>query len=821
MSDFLREEFKERIKNNEYNNISIRIINESRNEGLKKLVDHNQKWNKNISINIPYSHNNNYNYHNEIPSPGLRTNPNNSLQNNLIIGLRKNALINKISASNLQKISKKLKELKHFGSSSDVKRGGNKSNHIIYISKTKDSTIQNLKQNNNETNVNYTQIKPVNKLSSHLTSKTNFLNQRMKQPERRRSSLISQTNNHSIHNINITNNYIYDSNIYKNPIGNKPITKNYYESMTYDIKNNNNTDNNNNDYIDNNLTKRNVTNNKIYFNNSLFTINEIKKGNLLLHKLNKKDLLNMKNNKMVTSNSVKGEAFYNSLTDKKLSIKNKAKVHHIKYISKDSNFLTINPKFKLSINQLKHLKDSKSFQNLLRISNSSKSNTINNIKTSDNNIKNIQNQENNKINDDFIPIMNYQRYIRNARIRNYNDKTKPFLNNSNIKEIINRSMDHKNNRRSRIKFGNKNFHVIKNLSAEKKMKDEVKDNKELDYERISEEEDSKLDSNSEQEKNDNININNNQFRKKFLNKNLISKNKKEKNLLKHIKEVETNNNIDNIDNSPENKKDQFTIARKNSFRLTEDNDLKPQFTKKIKTVIMEKNPNDIFQEKSNISLTQKKDIKQLFNTEAKEENSKNEINTKHINYKGIKYRLVNSLSVKDQLRKYISDRNKTFDKFNKKFQFNDEDENSMSNYTHTAKKDKILNNYTYLELKDIKNIKRDNFITLHSVGGLKDGSRFDEFDSSSTFADLKYKIFKPYVSTHPSKKFKKRGLISSRVKSARKISGIKIVGNSGIIEYQFDRINLSALKNSPFLGKSMRNIIHGNNKDKIKTNNNE
>ena len=145
----------------------------------------------------------------------------------------------------------------------------------------------------------------------------------------------------------------------------------------------------------------------------------------------------------------------------------------------------------------------------------------------------------------------------------------------------------------------------------------------------------------------------------------------------------------------------------------------------------------------------------------------------------------------------------------------------MSNYTHTAKKDKILNNYTYLELKDIKNIKRDNFITLHSVGGLKDGSRFDEFDSSSTFADLKYKIFKPYVSTHPSKKFKKRGLISSRVKSARKISGIKIVGNSGIIEYQFDRINLCALKNSPFLGKSMTNIIHGNNKEKIKTNNNE
>ena len=43
----------------------------------------------------------------------------------------------------------------------------------------------------------------------------------------------------------------------------------------------------------------------------------------------------------------------------------------------------------------------------------------------------------------------------------------------------------------------------------------------------------------------------------------------------------------------------------------------------------------------------------MFNSEPRDSNSKNEINTKHINYKGVNYRLVSSLSVKDQLRKYI------------------------------------------------------------------------------------------------------------------------------------------------------------------------
>ena len=50
MSSLVREEFKELIKNNEYNNISIRIINDSKKSGLNNVVDRNQNRNKNKNI---------------------------------------------------------------------------------------------------------------------------------------------------------------------------------------------------------------------------------------------------------------------------------------------------------------------------------------------------------------------------------------------------------------------------------------------------------------------------------------------------------------------------------------------------------------------------------------------------------------------------------------------------------------------------------------------------------------------------------------------------------------------------------------------------
>ena len=59
---------------------------------------------------------------------------------------------------------------------------------------------------------------------------------------------------------------------------------------------------------------------------------------------------------------------------------------------------------------------------------------------------------------------------------------------------------------------------------------------------------------------------------------------------------------------------------------------------------------------------------------------------------------------------------------------------------------------------------------------------------------------------HPNKKFKRRGLANFRINSERKISGIKIVGNTDSIEYQYDKFNLRTLKRDSLFGKSMKNI---------------
>ena len=239
-------------------------------------------------------------------------------------------------------------------------------------------------------------------------------------------------------------------------------------------------------------------------------------------------------------------------------------------------------------------------------------------------------------------------------------------------------------------------------------------------------------------------------------------------------------------------------------------------TEKIKSVIMGTNYN-MLKKKARLTLTTKKDLAKIFNTETSDSNTISQINTKHINCKGVKDRLVSSLSVKDQLRKYILSRNKNLDKSINKYQYNDDDEKSISHLTHTAKKEKTINNYTYLELKDIKNIKRDTFITLHSIGGVRDDSRFEDFDQSSTIINLKEKEFKPFVSTHPGKKFKKRGLHKFRGKSERKIRGIKIVGNSDSIEYyQNDKLNFSAIKKSKFFRKSSKDIFFETKREKDK-----
>ena len=816
MTDFLREEFKEKIKNNEYNNISIRIINYSKRAGIKKVIDHKKNETKNISINIPSSHFSMTNFQNKkLSSITLNTNPNNYREKNIFSDIKNNAVVNKITTANLRKI--KLNVLKNFGSSSNFKRGENRNNHIIYISKKDDSSKQNY-----ESNDGFVQIMPANKLSTHLTDKTKILYKKSKEPERKKSSLIYPIYNNKTLNLNYNqnltnNNYIYDSNTFKNPNINITKFKYYKDLLTYKT---------------NGLPKRNDDNNKIFFNNTLTTINEVKKGNMILHKLNKKDLQNMKTSQILSSNNIseRNNMNYNSINNSKNFINQIPKTHLVKYGSKDILLEKIKPKLKIRVNQITNIRDNQSIKTM-RTSSYSSGNFAQNIT----NIKHKETQENNKTNEVNIRKRNNIPFIRYMQERINKDNPRSFLNNNNLRDLINKSMDNKEKQRNENFNINRKVHTLRHLSKQN-------NNKQYCYDKIKEEEKSLEDDSKQQiiseiepkdidyfDNNDNkkMNVNNklnldkNQnleiidshslsktFKETSYSVNKTDRNLNQKNLLKPIYENENleKNNIHIIKNNTENEKDNLPseISEKQNPKKAEES--KSQISEQIKSIIMDKN---ILQNKKpRISLTTKKDLKQIFNPQENEENSIKEINTKHINYKGIKYKLVSSLSVKDQLRKYISDRKRNLDKGIHKYQYTEENDQSISsnNNTNTARKDNTLNNYTYLELKDIKNKKRDTFITLHSGGGVKNESRFEELEPT-TFVDLKYKIFKPYVSTHPDKKFKKRGVTLTRGKSERKIRGIRFVGNADTIEYQYDKINLSNIKHNP-LGKSTRDIHH-------------
>ena len=900
MSSLVREGFKEMIKNNGYNNISIKIINDTKKPGLNNVIDRNQNRNKNknISINIPNNYSNNYNFqHKTISQMAIKTIPNSNRPNKIILGTAKNsALMNKISANNLRKISKQLREINHYGSTSNLKRGENKNHHSMYISKKEDSSITD--KNKYENNSVYTQVIPVNKLTSH---NTNIFYENHKEPERRKSSFIYSISNitQNINNKNIINNYIFDSNTYRNANVKTPSFKFYNEYNTYNV--NNNTNNNINNNINNNyVMQRNVdeynsgnnSNNKIYYNNTLTLINEIKKGSVISHRLNRKDLENIKNSKNVPSNKYSREdnSFYNPAKNKSF-ISEIPKASFSRYDSRDKIIGRIVPKINIDISKIKYVRENQSFKNIIRVSSSSRKNIQVNtdISSSNNNINTItytqpsntnhkytESHEINKNKKDLFKNFISQKYINNQEIKDSKDKLRSLLYKHNIKDILNKSMDNKDIQRPRfnqtLKNLNCNIHTIKDFSQKKVKKEEndaymndrIKEEEKEDSFNKNDEEDSKNDNNSGNKKyilldNNAVLINkklNNDKNRKIIphynSKNFnnkkdkkeeplnpikkLNKRKKQKNLLKlqkapkkEIKEVKEikkeeikDNNINNYNNTnvyytinTEEKIPQESEVQK-TLNSLEDKDSKTLSKEKVKSVIMGANYN-MLKKKARISLTTKKDLTKIFNTETSDTNTINEINTKHINYKGVKYRLVSSLSVKDQLRKYISDRKKNLDKSITKYQYNEEDDKSISHLTHTAKREKTINNYTYLELKDIKNIKRDTFITLHSIGGVKDDSRFEDFEPSSTVINLKEKEFKPFVSTHPGKKFKKRGLHKFRVKSERRIRGIKIVGNSDTIEYyQNDKLNFSAIKKSKFFGNSSKNIFFGSKREKEK-----
>ena len=381
MSYKVGDKFKELVKNNEYNNISIKYINDSKRGPLRKVTGQNLNRNKKISIVIPNNHlSNNYLQNKTINSISVNTNPSNYRQNKIFFNpTKKNSMINKITTANLRKIGRKLKEIKHYDSSSYFKRGENTSNHKIYISKKDDYATSY------EINNNYTRIMPVNKLSGHLTSKMNTLYKRIKEPERRKSSLIYSINNitQNINNKNIINNYIFDSNTYTNS-NVVPTTnfKYYNEFVTYNV-NQNRDSNYNNIYRNKKDDDDNL--NKLYFNNTLTTIKDIKNGNLLTHRLNLKDLEKLKNSKNLTSHSSSKKNFFFNPIINKSYVNDIPKRSLIKYGSKDKIFENIYQK-------------ENNFKNVIRVSSTSKRNIPVNSINEDINDKYMENNRRIKIN---------------------------------------------------------------------------------------------------------------------------------------------------------------------------------------------------------------------------------------------------------------------------------------------------------------------------------------------------------------------------------------------------------------------------------------
>ena len=848
MSDLTREGFKEIIKNNEYNNISLRIINDKKREGIKNVIDHSKKIKQNISIKIPI----NPLKYNTI----LSTNPNYVRQNKITVN--KNINMNKISSTNLKVKTKNLNELKYYGSSTNIQKPKDnlQKNHFVYISKRKDSSMLINEKNQIEIN-NYntfnTQTMTVTKLN-----KNKDLYKQIIIPQRRNSSIVNTIGdfNHN-NNINIYTNYTNNSNTYRDSSIKTTALKNY-NYLTHDIRKNKNV---------NELKQRN---NKIFFNNTLTTVTEIKNDNLISNRINRKDLENLKNKNTVNVyNPSKGVQFFVNPRKHNSFINEIPKNPYVRYGSKDSLFEKININKNTNIITITNINNNnQNPNNVIKIPNSFNKNIIYN--NSNSNITKIsqniiypenENDEKKKINVNIINSINNQTLKNLGDKINKRNSTNFILHKTNIRDLINKSMDNKEKKSPKI--DNKNIAFIRKEFSSK-YKNKERENKEYITEKIKEEKDEDSSNKSIKEDNDLKQEKKHKKKRKhkqkdengnkilFINRRLTSdysnhsSNKdiitkttteigqqKHKEPLDSIRKVkgnkiqkqfsldkklekkgEVNNiniqNIENINTSKENKKE--NTENKNINIITEVKNMKQQISERIKHLLINKK-NKTNMPKTNISLTAKKNIKNYFNTETIETKDTNDDfesrlkkKLKQVNLKDLnQHCLINSFSVKNNLRKYILNRKKFFNTNLKKYQYNDDDEESINkDQTKTAKK---INNYTYLELKDIKNSKRDTFITLHSIGGGYNDSRFDDMEPSSlTHMDFTFKEFKPYTALHPNKKYKKRGLTNSKLNSERKISGIKIVGNSDSIEYQYDKYNFRTLNRDSILGQSMRNI---------------
>ena len=811
MSNPIREDFKEIIKNNEYNNISIRVIKTGKYEDTKSIISYNQIPKQTFPQNI-------INNYSSKTTPIMKKNSQTSFnnpQNNKklkVLDFKNNQIINKITTSNLRKFGKKLIGLKHIESSNDFEKNIQKDHHAIYISKNFDSSKNNIIESNNINN-NISQITSKNKLYTNLVKRPNILNNIQSHPKGKNFSNLYSINIQNIDNKNIITNPGFDKNTYRNSNFQQTNFQNYNILTIIPKKENN-------DKIPRNKRKEN----KVYYNNTLTTINDIKRENLLQNEPNRKVSENLKQTKISTINtSLKEENFFfNPL--KNYTVKNVMPKHSFNtYGSKDNIYESMAPKANININKVIH---TKSPQNSRTFTEKSKIPT-DNIKYKNNNFYYITNKVRN--------IINVQPKLKTSNSNlesNLEDKnvinSKRLLKKNDIRKIMNKSFDFnilnhpkiygRKNILNQINKINNNEYVNSRIKEEEKEDsfntDEEKSNgknrEKLKYNKIPKDKTKIIKKNKRLIKfNQNGEINRNiiyrsQQKQKEPSDSVRRVIKIKKNLLKRRDGNLKNINIYYIDNANininETKNQNINTTSKSTYNLKDNENLKTEMSEKINYAISNIKDNKP-KIKINMPLTVNKNLNDYLDKDQKDNIDKETKKETRLNLKSIDF-----MKIKNYFKKNLLKRKIHLTKSLNKYQYIDEDQ-KRNNITMTDEK---LSNYTYLELKDIKNIKRDTFITLHSIGGLRDEKRIDDFDKMNmTHKDFNFKEFKPYlpyVALHPNKKYKKRGLARFRVNSERKISGIKIIGNSDSIEYKYDKYNFSTVKNRHFQGKLIGKI---------------
>lgn len=811
MSNPIREDFKEIIKNNEYNNISIRVIKTGKYEDTKSIISYNQIPKQTFPQNI-------INNYSSKTTPIMKKNSQTSFNNPQdnkklkVLDFKNNQIINKITTSNLRKFGKKLIGLKHIESSNDFEKNIQKDHHAIYISKNFDSLKNNIIESNNINN-NISQITPKNKLYTNLVKRPNRLNNIQSHPKGKNFSNLYSINIQNIDNKYIITNPGFDTNTHRNSNFQQTNYQNY-NILTFNPKKENN------DKIPRNKIKEI----KIYYNNTLTTINDIKKENLLQNEPNRKVSENLKQTKIsVMNTSLKEENFFfNPL--KNYTVKNVMPKHSLNtYGSKDNIYESMAPKANININKVIH---TKSPQNSRTFTQKSKIPT-DNIKYKNNNFYYITNKVRN--------IINVQPKLKTSNSNlesNLEDKnvinSKRLLKKNDIRKTTNKSFDFnilnhpkiygRNNILNRINKINNNEYVNSRIKEEEKEDsfntDEEKSNgknrEKLKYNKIPKDKTKIIKKNKRLIKfNQNGEINRNiiyrsQQKQKEPSDSVRRVIKIKKNLLKRRDGNLKNINIYYTDNANininETKNQNINTTSKSTYNLKDNENLKTEMSEKINYAISNIKDNKP-KIKINMPLTVNKNLNDYLDKDQKDNIDKETKKETRLNLKSIDF-----MKIKNYFKKNLLKRKIHLTKSLNKYQYIDEDQ-KRNNITMTDEK---LSNYTYLELKDIKNIKRDTFITLHSIGGLRDEKRIDDFDKMNmTHKDFNFKEFKPYlpyVALHPNKKYKKRGLARFRVNSERKISGIKIIGNSDSIEYKYDKYNFSTVKNRHFQGKLIGKI---------------